>query len=83
MKYISLSLLFSVLVVSPLYAGRKNVPDSLLTERTIRSLYVHYPDSALRLLAEAEQRRLPGLEQFRIDILRGMCHEIKGEYIAK
>lgn len=83
MKYISLSLLFAVLVVSPLYAGRKNVPDSLLTERTIRSLYVHYPDSALRLLAEAEQRRLPGLEQFRIDILRGMCHEIKGEYIAK
>ena len=31
------------------------VPDSLLTERTVRSIYVNNPDSALRLLDEAEK----------------------------
>ena len=34
------------------------VPDSLLTERTIRSIYVNYPDSALQLLDEAEKSSL-------------------------
>lgn len=59
------------------------VADSLLTERSIRSLYVQYPDSALRLLDVAEQRQPSGLQPFRIDMLRAMCCEIKGEFAAK
>ena len=56
-------------------------PDSLLTERYIRSIYFSMPDSALHLLnkAEASHRMKP----FRIDILRCMVYESLGMYALK
>ena len=59
------------------------VPDSLLTERTVRSIYVNNPDSALRLLDEAEKSSASGIAPFRIDLLRAMCYEIKHDLTAK
>lgn len=41
-----------------LASGASTVPDSLLTEKYIRSIYISAPDSALHLLDEAEKRRL-------------------------
>lgn len=58
-------------------------PDSLLTEKQIRSIYYSTPDSALRLLDEAEARHLPGMPLFRIDILRSMVYESQGMYTLK
>lgn len=59
------------------------IPDSLLTERTIRAIYVNYPDSALLLLDEAEERRASGISPLRIDQLRALCYEIKGDLSQK
>lgn len=58
-------------------------PDSLLTEKQIRRIYYSAPDSALRLLDEAEARHLPGMPLFRIDILRSMVYESQGMYTLK
>lgn len=58
--------------------------DSLLTEQVIRKCYVNYPDSCLHLLDRAEGRLLPSdIAPWRIDLLRAMCHEIKGDYATK
>lgn len=40
-----------------LASGASTVPDSLLTEKYIRSIYISAPDSALHLLDEAEKHR--------------------------
>lgn len=56
---LSCFLAFFLLWVVNSFRTSATVPDSLLTERTIRSIYVNYPDSALRLLDEAEKVRLP------------------------
>ena len=51
-----------------LASGASTVPDSLLTEKYIRSIYISAPDSALHLLDEAEKRRLPiGGQTYRLD----------------
>ena len=52
-------------LVNPFRTGL-TVSDSLLTERTIRSIYVNYPDSALQLLDEAERSSVSGITPFRI-----------------
>ena len=59
------------------------VPDSLLTEKYIRSIYISAPDSALHLLDEAEKRRLPSMPAFHIDILRSMVYESQAMYVLK
>ena len=56
-------------------------PDSLLTERYIRSIYFSMPDSALHLLNEAEASHR--MKPFRIDILRCMVYESLGMYALK
>lgn len=56
-------------------------PDSLLTEKHVRSIYLSAPDSALLLLNEAEASRR--VEPFRIDILRCMVYESQGMYTLK
>lgn len=53
---LSCFLAFFLLWVVNSFRTSATVPDSLLTERTIRSIYVNYPDSALRLLDEAEKK---------------------------
>ena len=80
---LSCILVFFILwVVNPFRTGA-TVSDSLLTERTIRSIYVNYPDSALQLLDEAEKSSVSGITPFRIDLLRAMCYEIKHDLTAK
>lgn len=60
-----------------------SIPDRL-TEQTIRQLYIEHPDSCLKLLDEAELRKIDtDMPLFKIDMLRAMCHEIKGDYHKK
>lgn len=66
-----------------LASGASTVPDSLLTEKHIRSIYISAPDSALHLLDEAEKRRLPSMPVFHIDILRSMVYESQAMYVLK
>ena len=80
---LSCFLVFFLLWVVNSFRTSATVPDSLLTERTIRSIYVNYPDSALRLLDEAEKSPASGIIPFRIDLLRAMCYEIKHDLTAK
>lgn len=82
---ISLSLL---LIVTTLKAEntRDNteiIPDSIFTEKYITRLYLDNPDQALHLLDEAEIRRLPGMEPFRVNLLRGMVYGQKSMYHLK
>lgn len=64
-------------------SGTNTVPDSLLTEKQIRGIYISAPDSALHLLDEAEKRRLSSMPPFRIDILRSMVYESQAMYTLK
>ena len=66
-----------------LASGASTVPDSLLTEKYLRSIYISAPDSALHLLDEAEKRRLPSMPAFHIDILRSMVYESQAMYVLK
>ena len=82
--YLALALtisLFSTASTPNRYKTSASLPDSLLTEQHIRSIYYTLPDSALSLLDEA--RRLPHLPQFRIDMLRGTVYERQGMYHLK
>lgn len=55
-----------------------------LTEQAIRQLYIEHPDSCLELLDKAELRKIDSdIPLFRMDILRAMCYEIKGDYPEK
>ena len=53
---LSCFLVFFLLWVVNSFRTSATVPDSLLTERTIRSIYVNYPDSAKSLSARTDQR---------------------------
>lgn len=60
-----------------------STPDSL-TEQTIRQLYIEDPDSCLELLDKAELRKIDtDMPLFKMDMLRAMCYEIKGDYPEK
>lgn len=80
---LSFILAFFILWMANPFRTSATVPDSLLTERTIRSIYVNYPDSALQLLDKAEKSSASGITPFRIDLLRAMCYEIKQDLTAK
>lgn len=83
MKPICVILFWGCLLLS-LQVAAKEQADSLLTEQVIRKYYVNHPDSCLHLLDRAEGRLLPtDIAPWRIDQLRAMCHEIKGDYAAK
>lgn len=69
--------------VYSLYANTSSIPDSLLTEKIFRNIYIHYPDSALHLLEEAANRKTSDIRPWRIDWLRAMCHEIKSDFVAE
>ncbi|WP_418696405.1 helix-turn-helix domain-containing protein [Bacteroides sp.] len=81
MKY----LLPLLLLLFPLFvrAGHEVVSDSLLHDRYIQSIHLRTPDRALQLLDSAEQRHLPDMEPFKIDMLRAMCYEVKNENLLK
>lgn len=80
---LSCILAFFIFWVANPFRTSATVPDSLLTERTIRSIYINYPDSALQLLDEAEKSSVSGITPFQIDLLRAMCYEIKHDLTAK
>ncbi|WP_052356286.1 AraC family transcriptional regulator [Bacteroides timonensis] len=78
-------ILFLLLMGLPLKAESpqhtaEDIPDSLLTEKHITHLHLTAPDSALLLLDEAERRHTPGMELFRIDLLRSMTYGSKSMY---
>lgn len=61
-----------------------NAASGTLTEQTIRQLYIEYPDSCLDLLDKAELRKIDtDIPVFKMDMLRAMCYEIKGDYPEK
>ena len=57
------------------------VPDSVLSYWNIQNIYLRDPDYALQLLDSAEARNLPNLPLFKINRLRSMCYDVKGEYL--
>lgn len=79
-----LSRLFLIIgVILPLSA-KGDVSQELLTEQDIRKNYIEHPDSCLSLLDKAQLRQLKtDMPVFKLDILRAMCHEIKGNYPEK
>lgn len=61
-----------------------NAASGILTEQTIRQLYIEHPDSCLDLLDKAELRKIDtDIPVFKMDMLRAMCYEIKGDYPEK
>lgn len=69
------TLLAVVLAACALYGwSMPLIPDSLLSERHIKSMIVDDPDSLLRLLDVAQARHLPTMPQYRIDLLRAMAY---------
>lgn len=55
-----------------------------VTERDIRNRYIEQPDSCLELLDKAQLKLLDtDMPEYKIDILRAMCYEIKGDYPGK
>lgn len=69
--------LFCLVVTSIAGIAGEAIPDSLLTEKNIRSLIVAYPDSALRLIDAAENSSNP-MARFRAELLRGLAyHELR------
>lgn len=59
----------------------QSVPDSVLSYWNIQNIYLRDPDYALQLLDSAEARNLPNLPLFKINRLRSMCYDVKGEYL--
>lgn len=57
------------------------VPDSVLSYWNIQNIYLRDPDYALQLLDSAEAHNLPNLPLFKINRLRSMCYDVKGEYL--
>ena len=47
----------------------------------IQNIYLRDPDYALQLLDSAEAHNLPNLPLFKINRLRSMCYDVKGEYL--
>jgi len=66
------------------FSVKGGVPQELLTEQDIRKNYIEHPDSCLSLLDKAQLRQLKtDMPVFKIDMLRAMCYEIKGNYPEK
>lgn len=83
MKQIRILFLLGCILAS-LQVTAQEYTDSPLTEQAIRELYINDPDSCLHLLDQSEQRLIPSdIAPWRIDILRAMCYEIKGDYKTK
>lgn len=57
------------------------VSDSVLSYWNIQNIYLRDPDYALQLLDSAEAHNLPNLPLFKINRLRSMCYDVKGEYL--
>lgn len=78
-----LLLIATALKAENIQSNAEAIPDSILTEKYITRLHLTDPDRALLLLNEAERRRTPGLEPFRIDLLRSMVYGSKSMYILR
>ena len=69
--------------VSIVFARSVSSPD-ILTEQTILQHYIANPDSCLDLLDKARLRKIDtDLPIFKMDMLRAMCYEVKGDYPEK
>lgn len=82
--YIILVLAFIISDDSFTAKAANNATRGILTEQTIRQLYIEHPDSCLELLDKAELRKIDtDMPLFKMDMLRAMCYEIKGDYTEK
>lgn len=82
--YIILVLAFIITDDSFTAKAANNATRGILTEQTIRQLYIEHPDSCLELLDKAELRKIDtDMPLFKMDMLRAMCYEIKGDYPEK
>lgn len=82
--YIILVLAFIITDDSFSAKAANNATRGILTEQTIRQLYIEHPDSCLELLDKAELRKIDtDMPLFKMDMLRAMCYEIKGDYPEK
>lgn len=78
-----LSIVFLMLAGSAFCHAEANRQD-MVTEQLIRQLYIEHPDSCLDMLDKAQLRQLDtDMPIFKMDMLRAMCYEIKGNYPEK
>lgn len=54
--------------------AQDNVPDSILTESSLKRMLVENPSRVISLLDVAESRKLAQLPQYRIDLLRALAY---------
>ncbi len=77
-------LIVFMMLVGTVFCHAQADRQSMVTEQLIRQLYIEHPDSCLALLDKAQLRRLDtDMPIFKMDMLRAMCHEIKGNYPEK
>lgn len=77
---------FIIYLAFALYFSTKAeaAPSAILTEQAVMDSYINRPDSCLMLLEKAGQRQIAtDMPDYKLDLLRAMCYEIKGDYPAK
>lgn len=78
------TLLYAATAVPTFPQASPGTPRPAVTEDLIRRLYIQHPDSCLQMLDKADAgEATTDLPQFRTDLLRAMCYEIKGDYPDK
>lgn len=74
----------SLMIVGSVFCHAEAGKQKMVTELLIRQLYIEHPDSCLDLLDKAQLRQLDtDMPIFKMDMLRAMCYEIKGNYPEK
>lgn len=74
----------SLMIVGSVFCHTEASRHDMVTEQLIRQLYIVHPDSCLDLLDKAQLRQLDtDMPIFKMDMLRAMCYEIKGNYPEK
>lgn len=74
----------SLVLVGSVFCYAEPNRQNMVTEQLIRQLYIEHPDSCLDLLDKAQLRQLDtDMPIFKMDMLRAMCYEIKGNYPEK
>lgn len=74
----------SIMLVGSVFCHAETSRQHIVTEQLVRQLYIEHPDSCLDLLDKAQLGHLDtDMPIFKMDMLRAMCYEIKGNYPEK
>lgn len=74
----------SIMLVGSVFCHAETGRQHIVTEQLVRQLYIEHPDSCLDLLDKAQLGHLDtDMPIFKMDMLRAMCYEIKGNYPEK